>query len=204
MIATKKKLLCRIATSKKTGSGRPISRERRPLMELNEYVGKEVRDKVTKRVGVCTGIVHWLYGCHHARVVFKATPSEMLFYDSSSLLDSMPMDRLEIVGSQLDASTFKIDQELEEKLMGKEVRDKISNFEGIVTGIAYDLYNDAVANVTSRVDGEKNTPIIRSMDAGRLEVIGDGLMPEEVQREDTEKTGGDTMSPLDYKFAEAI
>lgn len=87
-------------------------------MELMDYVGKEVRERLTMRTGVCIGVSHWLYGCHHVRVVFSPGPGEMTLSDGLSRADSLPVGYLDVVGERLDASDFSFDEELEEKLMG--------------------------------------------------------------------------------------
>ena len=72
--------------------------------------------------------------------------------------------------------------------LGKKARDNITGFEGIVTGHCRYLYgcdqyllNPPCGEDGKKIDGEW-------MDAGRLEVIGEGINPEEVQ---TDEPGGE-------------
>lgn len=71
--------------------------------------------------------------------------------------------------------------------LGKKARDKVTGFEGIITGHCRYLYGcdqyllkPQVKSDGSMIDGEW-------MDEGRIEVIGDGIDPEEVQ---TDEPGG--------------
>lgn len=65
-------------------------------------------------------------------------------------------------------------------LMGKKARDKITGFTGIITGHCYYLYGcDQYCLVPPTSYGK----LLDShwFDSGRIEVIGPGVMPEEVR-----------------------
>lgn len=70
--------------------------------------------------------------------------------------------------------------------LGKKGRDKITGFEGIITGKAIYLYGCSQYNlVPPAKDG-----VIGStewFDEGRIEIIGEGVAPEDVR---VEKNGG--------------
>ena len=66
--------------------------------------------------------------------------------------------------------------------LGQKARDKVTGFEGILTGKAEYLYGCAQYCI---VPAAKDGKIGEShwFDEGRIEVIGPGLLPEEVQAE---------------------
>jgi hypothetical protein len=80
--------------------------------------------------------------------------------------------------------------------LGKKVKDKITGFEGIVTGVASYLYGcDQYLVTPPAKDGAKVDAYW--FDEGRLEVIGQGILPEEVQ---TDKPGGPNVDCPRDKF----
>jgi hypothetical protein len=70
-------------------------------------------------------------------------------------------------------------------ILGKKVADKVTGLEGIVTGRAEYLYGcTQYCVVPVAKDGKADGSWF---DEGRLEVIGNGILPEEVK---AEKPGG--------------
>lgn len=75
----------------------------------------------------------------------------------------------------------------EDHLLGKMVRDQVTGFEGIATAKLIFLYGCNQYGVTPQVkDGKLEES--HYFDEGRLEVVGSGISPEEVQ---VEKPGAD-------------
>ena len=71
-------------------------------------------------------------------------------------------------------------------LLGKKAKDKITGFEGILTAKAQYLYGCTQYCLTPPAkDGKTLTS--EWFDEGRIEVIGEGVAPEEVR---AEKPGG--------------
>lgn len=71
-------------------------------------------------------------------------------------------------------------------LLGQKAKDKVTGFEGIITGRAQYLYGcDQYCLVPPAKEGE----IKRAewFDEGRLEITGNGIIPKDVQ---VEKPGG--------------
>ena len=76
------------------------------------------------------------------------------------------------------------------EMLGKQVKDKITGFEGIVVGKTTYLFGCNVYGIAPPAkDGKVNDT--SWFDAGRLEVIGEGVSPADVQEE---KPGGLSMS----------
>lgn len=57
------------------------------------------------------------------------------------------------------------------KMLGNSVRDKVTNFEGIVTSISFDLYGCIQALVNPGMDNDGKLQEQCWLDIGRLEVV---------------------------------
>jgi hypothetical protein len=78
---------------------------------------------------------------------------------------------------------------------GKKARDKITGFEGIITGKCEFLYGCNQYGITPPAK-ESETKSTQWFDDGRIEIIGEGVTPESVK---TEKNGGDSSdAPVCY------
>ena len=73
------------------------------------------------------------------------------------------------------------------ELQGKEVKDKVTGFTGICTGQTRWLYGCDQYCVTPKIDKDGKSGEMQWFDDGRIEVIGNGIKPEEVK---VEKNGG--------------
>ena len=72
------------------------------------------------------------------------------------------------------------------KNLGKEAKDKITGFEGIIIGKINYLFGCAQYGIAPKSkDGKINDT--NWFDEGRIEIIGNGIVPEEVK---VEKNGG--------------
>jgi hypothetical protein len=70
--------------------------------------------------------------------------------------------------------------------LGKQARDKITGFEGIIIGKIHFLFGCDQYGIAPKVtDGKVNDT--NWFDEGRVEIIGQGIAPEEVK---AEKNGG--------------
>ena len=70
--------------------------------------------------------------------------------------------------------------------LGQKAKDKITGFEGVITGRAQYLYGcDQYCIVPPAKDGQIKDG--QWFDEGRIEITGRGILPEEVQ---VEKPGG--------------
>lgn len=70
--------------------------------------------------------------------------------------------------------------------LGQKAKDKVTGFEGILTGMARYLYGcDQYCIVPPVIDGKIGDS--QWFDEGRIEVIGKGILPEEVR---VDKPGG--------------
>lgn len=71
--------------------------------------------------------------------------------------------------------------------LGKEGKDKITGFQGIITAKVEYLYGCNQYGLTPKVGEDGATKGTEFFDEGRIEVIGTGILPEEVQ---VDKKGG--------------
>lgn len=69
-------------------------------------------------------------------------------------------------------------------MLGKKVKDKITGFEGIAIGIIDYLYGCQQVGITPQVDKDGKTGDTNWFDIGRIEIIGDGVEPEDVRVEE--------------------
>lgn len=65
--------------------------------------------------------------------------------------------------------------------LGCKARDKITGFEGIITGRATYLYGCDQYGIVARVKKGMAPESSQWFDEGRIEVIGKGILPEQVQ-----------------------
>jgi hypothetical protein len=71
--------------------------------------------------------------------------------------------------------------------LGQEGRDKITGFQGIITAQVEYLYGCNQYGLAPRVGEDGVVKNTEFFDEGRIEVVGKGILPEEVQ---VEKRGG--------------
>jgi hypothetical protein len=71
--------------------------------------------------------------------------------------------------------------------LGKKGKDKITGFEGIITGRAQYLYGCDQYGITPAVDKEGKTKDTQWFDEGRIEIIGMGITAQAVK---ADKPGG--------------
>lgn len=71
--------------------------------------------------------------------------------------------------------------------LGKEVRDKITGYSGILVGEATYLFGCRQYGVVPKVDTDGKIRDTQWFDEGRVEEIGRGILPEEVM---VKKNGG--------------
>jgi len=77
------------------------------------------------------------------------------------------------------------------KLLGKKCRDKITGYTGIITGKCYHLYGCAQYAINPGLGDDGKLLEVMWFDDGRIEVIGDGINPENVK---SDKNGCDSNS----------
>ncbi len=69
-------------------------------------------------------------------------------------------------------------------LLGKQVKDKITDFEGIATSKHIYLTGCNQFGVQPKIDKDGKVPDMRYFDEGRLEVTGEGISAESVKSEE--------------------
>ena len=73
-----------------------------------------------------------------------------------------------------------------DELLGKQCKDKITGFEGIIVGVAHHLFNCRTIGIAPQTfDKDKGKrPETEWFDEGRIEITGEGIKPEDVQAEE--------------------
>ena len=69
---------------------------------------------------------------------------------------------------------------IKDEILGKEVSDKITGFNGIATSKHIYLTGCTQYGVQPKVDKDNNIPDKRYFDDGRLAIIGEGVQQEDV------------------------
>lgn len=146
--------------------------------------GKRIRDIGSGLEGYGSAVTTFLYGCTFiifsydkgtiGRTVKNTLPEEAEFLDGDVDIDFAETE-----------ITFA-----DEEILGKKCRDRVSGFEGVAEQLL------CRANTATQVvlqpqatEGNSKLPDRESFDYGRLEVIGDGIVPEKVQQPER-STGG--------------
>jgi hypothetical protein len=75
--------------------------------------------------------------------------------------------------------------------LGKKAKDKITGFEGIITGHADYLYGCDQYLISAEAKDGNSEPQSYWFDEGRIKITGDGILPSEVQ---VEENGGPNMN----------
>lgn len=83
---------------------------------------------------------------------------------------------MENINTQLDAK------------FGKKAKDKVTGFEGTITGRSDWMYGCSQYCLTPSVDKDGKLPDGKWFDEGRIEIIGDAIKPSDAQ---AEKNGAD-------------
>ncbi|MEG1502257.1 MAG: hypothetical protein RR370_02600 [Synergistaceae bacterium] len=86
-----------------------------------------------------------------------------------------------------------------DEMMGKEVKDIVTGYTGIVTGKITWLFGCNQYGVMAKVATDGSVKESSWFDEGRLEVIGEGIRPQEVSAP-TGKRGGCTNYPKNSRI----
>ena len=76
--------------------------------------------------------------------------------------------------------------------LGKKARDKLTGFEGIITGHARHISGCDTYGLIPPVDKDGKIGFVEWFDEGRIEVIGEGIDPASVQVEKNGAGGNPT------------
>ncbi len=78
--------------------------------------------------------------------------------------------------------------------LGKKAKDKVTGFEGILTGHCKYLYGCDQYLITPPVDKNGSKPDGQWLDSGRIEITGEGINAEEVQADEAGGENNDSPS----------
>jgi hypothetical protein len=81
---------------------------------------------------------------------------------------------------------------MNEIVIGREGKDKVTGFKGIIAGRAVYLYGCEQILLTPKCNKDGTYKESRWFDGPRIECIGKGISPKEVR---SEKPGGDIQAP---------
>lgn len=148
-------------------------------MESNklEYLGKECKDIVSNFVGICIGVVEWLYGCNQYILQSRSTDDHKnghicFFFDR----------QLDLVGDGISERVAPPEYN-EPRYLGHECIDKVTKTKGICVGRAIWLFSaDQYVMEIQPEDMSKDSRTVW-FDEGRLELVAQPermITPEDV------------------------
>jgi len=73
--------------------------------------------------------------------------------------------------------------------LGKEVKDKVTDFKGILIGRTEYLMGCNCYGIAPKINTDGKRGLVEWFDEGRIEILGNGILPEEVS---VEKNGADS------------
>lgn len=159
-------------------------------------LGEQVQDKLTDFEGTVTCVSHHITGC--TRIGVRDTVSdgtsrgdEEYFYDAQ--LDSQ--DELHQFGHD---PTTECDIDV-----GEKVKDTVTGFEGVVSILAFELFNCPRACIQP-IDGTDSTEMSDSewVDVPRLESVGDGVTDDVSDLQQTSDVSATGASAEDFQRVE--
>lgn len=135
-------------------------------------LGDRVKDSITGFEGIVTGVFHWITGCDTCQV----KPQDLLKEGTSIASESFDVTRLEILKKgviKIDIPTPNATTSIE---CGDKVRDKITPFSGIVTGVFKWLTGSATCQVQPQELKDNKSLEAEVFDAVRLDVLKKGAI----------------------------
>lgn len=134
------------------------------------------KDTVSGFQGVVISRTAHLFGCAQ----YGLAPQELSADGSPRTTEYFDESRIEVIDDSNAVEGEKDFDKIFAVPLGSEVQDKVSNFKGKVLVIAESLHNCSQYYVEAPVD-EKGVPAGGHFyDEGRLDIIGQGIKPEEV------------------------
>ena len=148
-------------------------------------LGQKAKDKVTGLEGILTERTQCLYGCDQYCI-------KPVIDKENNVLEGTFIDegRVEITGTGLlNPEELKVSTPETKNIeyLGKEAQDLVTGFKGIITSKWQSLFGTDESLIKPKVDKDGKSQKSFWIKDGRIEIIGKGISPEEVQ---TKKTGG--------------
>lgn len=142
-------------------------------------LGLAARDSISGYEGIILSRVHHLFGCAQYGIVPKETGSD------GQILKTEYFDegRIEITGDGVKPEDIQ-ENEYDKIFVhsaGKAAKDKVTGFQGkIVYRMEY-MHGANQYALAPGVGDDGKLRELESFDEGRIEIIGDGINPEDVQ-----------------------
>jgi hypothetical protein len=150
--------------------------------EFKYDLGLEARDPISDFEGIIISRIHHLFGCSQYGLAPKkgsdGTIQKTEYFDE---------DRIEITGNGIKREGIKEFDKIFIHESGKSAKDKITGFQGkIVYRMEY-MYGCNQYALSPEIDKDGKIRDMEQFDEGRIEIIGEGIKPEDVQ---AHKRGG--------------
>lgn len=144
------------------------------ITSFKHNLGAIASDPISGFDGVIISRVHYLYGCSQYGLAPKKN-------SDNSIPNTEYFDEARIKIDDDVADTINDFDKIFTLPLGKKGCDKVTGFVGIITyGIEY-LYGSNQYALTPQMDKDGKIPDGQQFDEGRIEVIDEGIKPEDVQ-----------------------
>jgi hypothetical protein len=142
-------------------------------------LGNKAMDAITGFEGIITARVQHMFGCSTYGIV----PQDLGGDGSVKKTEYFDEARIQIINTGVapkDAQENEFDKIFIHG-MGKEARDKMTGFQGKVAYRIEYLYGCSGYGLLPEVDKDGKTRDCEQFDEGRIEIIGGGIDPDQVQ-----------------------
>lgn len=141
----------------------------KPLTNYIDLLGRVVKDRVTHFEGTATGVTFDLYGCIQVAVQPKIDKD-------GKIPDGRWMDvgRLEPSGDDRTMPVPDFDPDATPiATLGRWGHDRVTNFEGTVSSIVFQLSGKTELALSPRIDKDGKIPEGKWIEARRVSLVGD-------------------------------
>lgn len=139
-------------------------------------LGLIARDPISGVEGIIVARAHHLFGCNSYGLAQVKRPDGTV--PKTEYFDE---DRIEITGKGEAKIQINEFDEIFMHPAGKTARDKVTGFVGTIVYRMEYLHGSNQYALSPKVDGEGKLRDMEQFDEGRIEIIDDGIKPEDVQ-----------------------
>lgn len=142
-------------------------------------LGVDAIDPISGFDGTIVGRVHYLYGCSQYGIATKKNADNSL-----AKAEYFDENRIDIISPIVRFKNGRNENSFDKVFLhplGKKGRDKVTGFVGILTYAVEFLYGANQYGLTPEIDKDGKVCDSEQFDEGRIEIIDDGIKPEDVQ-----------------------
>jgi hypothetical protein len=146
------------------------------IKSFQHNLGLVAVDPISEFEGVIVSRVHYLFGCSQYGLASKKN-------NDGSIPNTEYFDeaRISIVEEKIKTDRTNEFSEIFAISLGKKARDKVTGFTGIISYAIEYLYGSTQYGLLPQIDKDGKVGEGQQFDEGRIEIIDDGIKPEDVQ-----------------------